>query len=362
MVREQLIDNVKNIHKEYFKLSEEQTHFISIRLKTRIKLRFKKDFLTKINDRKKLEKTVKKNIDTTYLVSWARINSLSYDEDKKTIDVFRSWLFSISLDVLLLKLINGHKETGMNEFYRLYHLPVKSYIANNLFGKKGTEFFNNKCQELMMETFQRFERYVGNFSPFKGTLFSYLISIADHLIKDQTTQPETLVSEFNEQDEEEKSNVFWAISTEPSPDQLHEKSTFERYLMEQIVVEGGYPWQILVVLFTKTTNDRTDITKLQDLTISELFEEMKIVFSSSSSHEEKELSELFKPLENQLNLPLEEIIPTKDHRSRMHVEKYLNNKLGELSLRVFFGKDPLKNIRDWNHRLFKRVRKKVLNN
>lgn len=360
MAHEQILDDIKKMHNDYLRLSEQQTHFLSTRLKTRIELRFKKDFLKKINDKKKLEKAVHRNINSTYQVSWSRINSLPYDKEKDSMELYRSWLFNISLDILLLKLINGHKESGMKEFYRIYNLPVKSYIAKNLYGKKGTEYFNTKCHDLMMESFQRFERYITNFSPFKGTLFSYLISIADHLIKDQTTQPETLISEFNEQDEEERGSVFWAVSSDPSPDKLQEKFAFERYLLEQIIAEGGYPWQVLVVLFTKTTNDRTDITKLEDLTLSELYQKMTQEFTICSFHDEKELAELFKPLKAQLNQHLSEIIPTKDHRSRIHVENYLTYRLGELPLKVFFGKDPLKNIRDWNHRLFKRVRKKVL--
>ncbi|MEA1883471.1 MAG: hypothetical protein U9N62_03000 [Thermotogota bacterium] len=360
MAHEQLLDDVKKMHNDYLKLSEEQRHFLSTRLKARIKLRFKMDLLKKSNDKKKLEKTIHRNINTTYKVSWSRINSLPYDKEKNAIELYRSWLFNISLDILLLKLINGHKESGMKEFYRIYNLPVKSYIAKNLYGKKGTEYFNIKCHDLLMETFQRFERYIANFSPFKGALFSYLISIADHLIKDQTAESETLVSEFNEHDEEERGRVFWAVSSDPSPDQLQEKSTFERYLLEQIINEGGYPWQVLVVLFIKTTNNRPDITKLEDLTISELYQKMIQEFTNCSFHEEKELAELFKPLETQLNRHLSEIIPTKDHRSRIHLENHLSNRLGELPLKVFFGKDPLKNIRDWNHRIFKRVRKKVL--
>jgi len=360
MAHEQLIDNVKRIHDDYMKLSGEQTYFLSTRLKARIKLRFKMDLKDKINDKKKLEKTVTKYINTTRQVSWSRINSLVYDKEKDILDNFRCWLFNISLDILLLKLIVKHKESGMNELYRMYNLPIKSYIAKNLFGKKGTQYFDSRCHDLMMETFQRFNRYVTNFSPYKGTLFSYLISIADHLIKDESTRPETLVSDFNENEETETGGVFWAISTDPSPDRVQEKATFERYLLEQIILEGGYPWQILIVLLTKTTNDRTDITKMKDLTISELFQEMQNIFSKSSFHDEQELFELFEPLENQLHLLLKEIIPTKDHRSRGLVEEYLDKQLGELPLKIFFGIDPLKNIRDWNHRVFKRVRKKVL--
>jgi len=360
MAHEQLIDDVKKIHNDYLRLSGEQKHFLSTRLKTKIKLRFRKDLSNKITDKKKLEKVVLKNLNTTYQVSWTRINSLSNDVEKEPLEIFRTWLFSISIDILLLKMITGHKESGMNECYRMYNLPVKSYIAKNLFGKKGTEYFNTQCHDLTMETFQRFERYVSNFSPFKGTLFSYLISIADHLIKDQKTKPEKLVSDFNEQDEDESNGVCWAISSDPSPDQVQEKSAFERYLLEQIVSQWGYPWQILAVLFIKTTDDRTDLTKLKDLTLLELFHQMKQVFSTSSFHEEEELSDVFKPLEQQLKLPLSDIIPTKDHRSRMHIQEYLNQQSGELPLKVFFGKDPLKNIRDWNYRLFKRVRKSVL--
>ncbi len=360
MAHERIIADVKEIHNEYFKLSGEQTSFLSTRLKVRIKLRFKKDLSEKISNKKKFEKMVQKNINSTQLVSWTRINSLTWDNQKEIIEIFRSWLFSISLDILLINLVLRHKESGMYELHRIYNLPVKSYIAKNLFGKKGTEYFDSSCHDLMMETFQRFEHYAANFSPFKGTLFSYLISIADHLIKDESTRPETLVSDFNEQDETETGGVFWAISSDPPPDQVHEKSAFESFLIEQIILEGGYPWQILVVLLTKTTNDRTDITQLQDLSISQLFQVMKNAFAKGSFHEEKELSDLFKPIEKQLPLSLNEIIPRKDHRSRILMEKHLTKAVGELPLKVFFGKDPLKNIRDWNHRVFKRVRKKVI--
>ena len=361
MAHEQLIDDVKNIHTDYMRLSGEQNPFLTTRLKTRIKLRFKNDLIDKITNKKKLEKTVSKNISRTRDVSWSRIKSLMCEEGQQDImEAYRSWLFSISLDILLLNLIIKHKESGMNELYRLYNLPIKSYIAKNLFGKKGTEFFASRCHDLMMETFQRFERYAGNFNPYKGSLFSYLISVADHLIKDETTRPETLTPDFNEHDEDEAAPVFWAVSSDLSPDQLQEKNAKERFLLEQIILEGGYPWQILVVLLTKTTDDRTDITRLSDLSISNLFLEMKNAFSKSSFHEEDELNPIFKPLEKSLCLPLKEIIPSKDHRSRTVMEGQLDKTLGELPLKVFFGKDPLKTIRDWNHRVLKRVRKKVL--
>ena len=360
MAYEELLGNIKKIHIDYMKLSNQQTPFLSTRLRARIKLRLNKDFKDKISDKNKLEKVIQKNITATRMISWSRINSLMNDSENDQMDTFRSWLFSISLDLLLLNLVSGNKESGMNELFRMYNLPVKSYIAKNLYGKKGTEYFNSKCHDLTMETFQRFQHYCNNFSPYKGTLFSYLISIADHLIKDETTRPETLVSDFNEHDENDTGGVFWAISPDPSPEEVQEKTTFEKFMIEQIVLEGGYPWQILVVLLTKTTNDRTDITRLEDLSIAKIFQEMKNSFTKNSFHEEEELDKLFLPLEKQLSLTLKEIIPSKDHRSRSQLERYLDERLERLPLKIFFGKVPLKNIRDWNHRLFKRVRKKVL--
>ena len=361
MAQEQLIDDVKSIHVEYMKFSKEQTHFLSTRLKARIMLRFKKDLKEKINDNKSMNKLISKTITTTCNVSWSRINSLLLDKEKKEpIDIFRSWLFGISIDLLLLNMITKHKQSGMYELYRLYNLPIKSYIAKNLFGKKGTEYFNSRCHDLMLESFQRFERYIDNFDPYKGTLFSYLISIANNLIKDEISRPERLVSDFNEYDEDEAGTVFWAISSDPSPDEIQEKTAYESFLLEQIVLEGGYPWQILVVLLTKTTDDRSDITLLTDLSIRKLFTEMKAAFSKSSFHEVKELDKIFRPIEEQFTVHLDEIIPSKDHKSRKQFEAYLHKELGELPLSVFFGKNPLKNIRDWNYRVLKRVRKKVL--
>src|SRR6056297_3025495 len=166
MAHEQLLNDVKQIHTDYMRLSGKQSHFLSTRLKTRIKLRFKNDFIDKIKDKKKLEKTVSKNINKSREVSWSRIKSLIYEEKEQDImETYRVWLFNISLDILLLNLIVRHKQSGMNELYRLYNLPIKSYIAKNLFGKKGTEYFSSRCHDLMMETFQRFNRYVTNFSP-----------------------------------------------------------------------------------------------------------------------------------------------------------------------------------------------------
>src|SRR6056297_3102262 len=110
MAHEQLIDDVKKIHNDYLRLSGEQKHFLSTRLKTKIKLRFRKDLSNKITDKKKLEKVVLKNLNTTYQVSWTRINSLSNDVEKEPLEIFRTWLFSISIDILLLKMITGHKE------------------------------------------------------------------------------------------------------------------------------------------------------------------------------------------------------------------------------------------------------------
>jgi len=72
---------MKKMHNDYLKLNKQQTHFLSTRLKTRIKLRFKKDLLNKINDKKKLEKTVHRNINTTYQGSWLRISNLPYDQE-----------------------------------------------------------------------------------------------------------------------------------------------------------------------------------------------------------------------------------------------------------------------------------------
>jgi len=99
---------------------------------------------------------------------------------------------------------------------------------------------------------------------------------------------------------------------------------------------------------------------LADQPVIKLYFEMKSAFSKASFHEEKELSEIFSPLEKQLHLPLKEIIPAKDHRSRNYLSAYLNETLSELPLKLFFGKDPFKTIRDWNHRVLKRLRKKVM--
>jgi len=361
MTNNQTIDETKKLYDEYIKLSAEQSSFLTTRLKSRIKLRFRKDFEGQSSDKKKLDKIIEKFISQTQEISWSRIKNFLYEEyHENQMEIYRMWMFSISQDLLLLKLISKRKSSGMSELYREYNLPIKAYISKNLLGVKGTEFFNNKCTDLMMETFQRFERYAMNFNPYKGTLFSYLISIADHLIKDETTIPETLVSDFNEKDEQDNTPIFWAISKDPSPDQLHEKASKEKYFLEQMIAEGGYPWQLLVVLLTKISDERTDITALSELPLLKLFQSMKTSFSESSFHDIEELEEIFKPLENQLMLILKNVIPTKDHQSRGYLHDYLEVKLADLPLSVFFGKDPLKNIRDWNHRVFKRLRKKIL--
>ncbi|HPE40446.1 MAG TPA: hypothetical protein PLI77_05085 [Bacteroidales bacterium] len=361
MVNKQLINETKQLYHEYIAFSTDQSPFLITRLKSKIKLRFRKEFEGQSSDKKKMEKTIEQFIKQTREISWTRINSFVYEEHiDNQMELYRMWMFRICQDLLLLKLITKRKASGMNELYREYSLPIKSYISKNLLGIKGTEYFNNRCTDLMLETFQRFERYATNFNPYKGTLFSYLISIADHLVKDETTIPETLVSDFNEQNEQDTTPIFWAISKDPSPDQIQEKTTQERHFLEQMVAVGGYPWQVLVVLLTKITDERTDITALSDLPLSRLFQEMKTSFSKSSFHDIEELEEIFKPLENQLMLILKDVIPTKDHQSRSYLQDYLDDPLADLSLSVFFGKDPLKNIRDWNHRVLKRLRKKVL--
>ncbi|MFW6263337.1 MAG: hypothetical protein ACOC34_04820, partial [Thermotogota bacterium] len=96
MAQENIIADVKKIHDEYLKLISEQTPFLSTRIKARIKLRFKKDLNEKVSDKKKLEKMVQKNINSTQLVSWTRINSLTWDNQKEIMEIFQSWLFSIS--------------------------------------------------------------------------------------------------------------------------------------------------------------------------------------------------------------------------------------------------------------------------
>jgi hypothetical protein len=352
-----LIMDLKNKHNAYMKLKKDYNHFLQIRLKARIKLRFSAQ---NFQDRKKVEKAVDKNIAESWAVSWSLINLMKEEKD------FNSWLFDINLNLLLFNMIqkknmgSDSSSQGMYELYSMYRLPIRSYVASRLYGKKGTEYFNNRCEDITMTTFQKFEKYVDKYNPYKGSIFSYLVTIAENMVKDEKNLPENLVGEFNEHDEEDHSPAVWAVSTELSPDRVQEKQQFESHVLRTMIVEGGYPWQTLVVLLTKTCSDREDIVSFSDISLYELFDRTRDEIMISSFHDDEEIKELFSPLEEKLELNLSEIIPTRDHRSRDMLVDYLDTKLGELSLGIFFSKDPLKNIRDWNHRIFKRVRKALL--
>jgi DNA-directed RNA polymerase specialized sigma24 family protein len=353
-----IILDLRNKHSEYMKLKKEYNHFLQVRLKARIKLRFS---LQNFQDRKRVEKNVEKNIIESWDVSWSLINSMKEDKE------FQSWLFDINLNLLLFKMIrkknSSHSEQasqGMVELYRMYRLPIRSYVASRLYGKKGTEYFNNRCEDITMTTFQKFEKYADRYNPYKGSMFSYLVTIAENRVKDEKTLPENLVGEFNERDEDDNTPAVWAVSSDLSPDKAEEKYNFETFVLKTMIEEGGYPWQTLVVLLTKTCSDREDIVQDSDKILYELFDKTRDEIMISSFHEDDEIKALFMPLEEKLSMKLSEIIPTRDHRSRDILSDYLNTTLGEIELGKFFSKDPLKNIRDWNHRLFKRVRKTIL--
>lgn len=352
-----LILELKDKHNAYMKLKKQYDHFLQVRLKARIKLRFTAQ---NFQDRKRAEKAVDKNILESWDVSWSLINLLKEDKD------FRTWLFEINLNLLLFNMIQKRNmgsdasSQGMNELYNMYRLPVRAYVSNRLYGKRGTEYFNNRCEDITMTTFQKFEKYVDKYNPYKGSIFSYLITIAENMVKDEKNLPENLVGEFNERDEDDNTPAVWAVSDELSPDKAEEKQQFESFVLRTMIEEGGYPWQTLVVLLTKTSPDREDIVAYSDKTLYELFDQTRDEIMISSFHEDDEIKEIFRPLEETLSAVLSEIIPTRDHKSRELLADHLNTTLGEITLGTFFSKDPLKNIRDWNHRIFKRVRKTLL--
>jgi len=348
---EKILQNVKETRTEYLRLKRELSGFLKTRLRARMKLQFDR---SEVSTGKDKVKNIARKADEAWDISWARVVNYNLEKD------FREWLSGIGIEYLLYSLLKKKDKKAGNVFYKRYRTAIKSVIAHSLYGKKGTGYFSQRCEELTLRTFQRFDKYIHNYNPYKSGLYTYLQTIAQNLVRDEKTRPENLVGEFNEQDEEEEGQTYWALSSEPSPDESEQDYRMERYILESVLKNGGYPWQKLVVLLSKTMEDREDIVAQGGNKLSELAELTKKELYVSSFHSNEEIDASFSYLEEELEKKLSDLIPLRDHRSRDNLSEFLEEKTSDIKLDAFFGKNPRKNLRDWNHRVLKRIRKQAM--
>jgi len=348
---ERILQNVKETRTDYLRLKRELSGFLKTRLRARMKLQFDR---SEIKSGKDKVKNIARKVDEAWDISWARV--VHYDLEKD----FREWLSKIGIEYLLYSLLKTKDKQAGNIFYKRYRTAIKSVIAHSLYGKRGTGYFSQRCEELTLRTFQRFDKYIHNYNPYKSGLYTYLQTIAQNLVRDEKARPENLVGEFNEQDEEQEGQTYWALSTEPSPDENEQGYKLEHYILESVIKNGGYPWQKLVVLLSKTLEDREDIVDHGGDKLKDLAELTRKELYVGSFHSNEEIDASFRYLERELEKSLSDIIPARDHRSRDNLSERLEEKTGDIKLEVFFGKNPRKNLSDWNHRVLKRIRKQAV--
>jgi len=351
-------DVIKNGVNAYKNHRSKLEKTMKIRLKARIRTMMGMSPITRGGG---FQKRLDHICDESWKVSWARLYDYTFSENNLS-----EWLLRNSLDLFIVSADQKEREMVFQLMNGLYLNTLTNFakgIIHRYYDDKMALY--QKSREIAEKTIYKVLLNLDTYNPYKAGFLTWMFNIARNTAltpgkkADESTD---YILDREESDDEamEQDKSDYLKSKEAGPDELYAKAEMGKTVLEILFKASGYPWQILCVGFMKIDYKPGDIVeKFSESTLNEMFRAFKDEFSSSSFRSEADINSLFDPLEAALQMPLSEIILSRDSRTKKALEENLDKACGEVKLCAFFGNSPNKNISDWNARSLTRLRKEL---
>jgi len=165
-----------------------------------------------------------------------------------------------------------------------------------------------------------------------------------------------------------------------SVDNISRDDFFELYLKVLTVTlwRGGYPHEIICCMLNKCFTDLGDgpyedggfdtsgkmawpprriVKELSDIPLWKLCKNFQGTYCQESSLPEAVIDACFGLLNVKMYVKVNEVINPSDQNARKRWAGILNERVGETTLRDYFGKQPEDNIANWSYQVLRRVKK-----
>lgn len=235
---------------------------------------------------------------------------------------------------LVFKAKKGDKE-AFNQLYIKYQRSILGYITSRCSNKEDAE---DIAQMTWAEVFERIKEYDTE----KCSFYRFVIHWAEIMRKRnyKKAKPERIKEE--ELKEEKRSEEVFDINE------------IEK-LLRVTFSDGGPPHQLIAFGFNKLLSGwgpKKIVEKLSSLTLRKLCEKLIEEYRNESLLPIERIEEFFQSLKVRMENRVDEIL---DETSRKVYKEILKKRVGETTLKEYFGKDPEHNISDWSDKVKKRV-------
>jgi len=346
------ISEIKKFKSEYKKQLAE----IRLNVITRITVKMKIDLKIRGRENREfLQKNIDKSLKESVNIGWTRIDS--FDERKSS---FVEWLCEIAYIMTIIKVINKFSEKAFETLYRLYYQNIYFRVFN-LFNQRN--MLNvSEVEEIALKIFIKIFKYIKNYNPYKGAFYTWMIKIIENSVNDYKMNLKEIsldyLSEINENSDDSEINIYDKyFKNTDSPEILEEKESKSVLIFKTLFEVKSTPWQLLTVLVSKSGYSGPEIIdKFGDMSLYCICEFLMKEYKHSSNIDEKIIKANFNKINLLLKKNVSETFLKGDNKSKI-LERNILIETGEIELSCFFGEKPLKNIRDWNHRIALKMRK-----
>jgi len=352
-----LIEIKKGVN-AYKSFQSEMENTTKIRLKARIRTLLGMNMFTK---EKHFKKTLDHIANENWKITWSRLYDYSFSNRTITELFLKS-----GLDLFIITANKQEREKAYTVMNGLYLNVLTNYVKGMICKYYEDKMaLYQKSKEIAEKTIYKVMLNLDSYNPYKAGFMTWMFNIARNtaLTPGRKTDENTeYVLDREESNDEgiEQDKLEYLKSKDPTPDVNYAKAEMGRVILEILFKTSGYPWQILCVGFMKIDYKPGDIIeKFSESALNEMFIAFKDEFSSSSFRSQKDLNDLFMPLEEIIQKPLNEIILNRDSKTKKALNEILGKTCGDVKLNCFFGNSPNKNISDWNARSLTRLRKEL---
>lgn len=315
-----------------------------------------------IQNQRKLDSLIEKTLNYSWGVGWARIKSFNpIDSD------FFSWISNFSVDIILILSAQKNIKKAFFLLKQKYETAFEVYAYSHLNKFHSNQNLSEKVDESLSRLWNNVWEKLKIFNPFEAAFYTWGIGILHYIV---STKPKK--GDFSDAVSLDKQEEFFCESEKiqtrsaeeinvDSPDILYSKLYLGKEVLQNFFEDTGYPWQILCSAFIfMGWKPQRIIDEFSEKNLYEIYEIMKDEFISNSSRSSEELLEFFSPLQKMISIEIKDIILANDPKSRKSLESFLDLKAGKAVLNIFLSNNPAKNISDWNCRVIKRLRKKLV--
>lgn len=153
-----------------------------------------------------------------------------------------------------------------------------------------------------------------------------------------------------------RSHIDSSLVVDPKVGEEDDLSSAYKSALGILFANGGYPHQVIVYAFGKLVDHwkpRKIIEKLSDVLLRQLYSRLHEDYLIESKLPDKEIAPCFSRLEQKMDLLVDKVISDPSLRDKL--KPLLNRKVGDTTLRDYYGKDASHSISDWCDKVNKRL-------